>query len=447
MLFKIENPDFSKVDLDSFFEKRKSGNAYQIIEKAFQPKYLYWDDFKHKAKKNDLFLSEELWKVAKIRRDVSSIDSLLKSENGNFFRWMKLGSMDSFFHEIDLNMGGNLFAESGFSNPEYKRALMVRGLMEESIASSQLEGANTTRRAAKKMLLEKRKPRNKAEKMILNNYQVMQLIEQEYKDRDLSVDLIFELHSLLTKDTLPGEEQGRFRKDEEDIVVSNAVGDIVYHIPPKINFVKSEIKRLIDFANAPSDINSEFVHPIIKAIMLHFWIGYLHPFTDGNGRLARTLFYWYLLKNDYWAFAYLPISTVLTKAPSQYTMAYVYSEQDDYDLTYFLDFNIRKIKQSVNDFSKYLKTKEDENKKLSNFLRGDARLNYRQSEILKTFMKDSNYRINATTYSSINNISRLTAYSDLKRLVTWGFLVIKKEGLNVYYYSAEKFKNISIKAK
>jgi len=56
--------------------------------------------------------------------------------------------------------------------------------------------------------------------------------------------------------------------------------------------------KLIEFAN-DENITTGFIHPVIKAILLHFWIGYLHPFCDGNGRTARALFYWYLLKNDY----------------------------------------------------------------------------------------------------------------------------------------------------
>ncbi|MDR2411510.1 MAG: Fic family protein [Candidatus Peribacteria bacterium] len=53
----------------------------------------------------------------------------------------------------------------------------------------------------------------------------------------------------------------------------------VSYIPPKEKFLKEELKRFIDFAN--DKLNSDvFIHPIIKAIIIHFWIGYLHPFCD-----------------------------------------------------------------------------------------------------------------------------------------------------------------------
>ena len=105
-----------------------------------------------------------------------------------------------------------------------------------------------------------------------------------------------------------------------------------------------------------------FVHPLIKAILLHFWLGYLHPFTDGNGRFARTIFYWYLLRHKYWAVSYLPVSRVIRNAPAQYRDAYVYSEQDDRDATYFVDYNLHKIMQAKREFEDYALRKQAENR-------------------------------------------------------------------------------------
>jgi hypothetical protein len=42
-----------------------------------------------------------------------------------------------------------------------------------------------------------------------------------------------------------------------------------------------------------------FIHPVMRAITLHFWLAYDHPFCDGNGRTARALFYWSMLKQGY----------------------------------------------------------------------------------------------------------------------------------------------------
>ena len=189
----------------------------------------------------------------------------------------------------------------------------------------------------KKMILENRPPKNKSEQMIVNNYKTMKTLEEDFKDKPLSEELLFEMHRLITKQTLESEKHGAYRTDADNIVIADI--NKIYHIPPKIGFVKAQIKELIKFANDEND--STFTHPIIKAIFLHFWIGYLHPFYDGNGRLARTIFYWYLLRKGYWAILYIPISLVIKKSPSQYGEAYTYTEQDDLDLTYFYSYHMR----------------------------------------------------------------------------------------------------------
>ena len=274
----------------------------------------------------------------------------MKDKGGKYFTWQLLKGYDYFLHEVDLKLGGAL--ETIIVEGEAARQRFIaRGIMEEAIASSQLEGANTTRRAAKKMLREKRKPTNRSEQMILNNYDAMLLIEERLNTSDLTLDVLLELHTTLTRKTIEDDLVGRFRRDADQVVICDAGSGVIYHVPPSVSFMKREVKRLVDYAN--DDLTaSHFVHPLIKAIILHFWIGYLHPFTDGNGRLARALFYWYLLRQGYWAFSYLPVSRIIRNSPVQYRDAYVYSEQDDNDLTYFIDYNVRKISQAQRDFER-----------------------------------------------------------------------------------------------
>src|SRR5690606_22337292 len=155
--------------------------------------------------------------------------------------------------------------------------------------------------AAKRMIREGRKPRTRDEHMIVNNYGTMLRIEREFKDQPLSMDLLFLMHSMLTENTLDdGSHVGALRDDEgkpdhERVAVRSNTDETIYHMPPSVTFVKGELERLIKYANDDgSMLDVGFMHPVIKAILLHFWIGYLHPFADGNGRLARALFYWYL---------------------------------------------------------------------------------------------------------------------------------------------------------
>ena len=106
------------------------------------------------------------------------------------------------------------------------------------------------------------------------------------------------------------------------------------------------MQRLCDFANA-DEASLPFVHPVLRAILLHFMIGYDHPFADGNGRTARALFYWSMARSGYWLMEYTSISHILRKAPARYMRAYLHTETDKNDTTYFLLHQLQTIRQAI----------------------------------------------------------------------------------------------------
>jgi Fic family protein len=443
MFFELEKPNINDVMVKEALDALTGDNKMDIfdfIQKLSSSEYLYWDKIRYKEPFPKGISREALWTIIKVIRTSQNLKTIINNKKGEKFSWSKLDYFEEFFHELDMNTGGEIFVQKSGVDKANKQKLITRGIMEEAIASSQLEGAATSRQTAKKMLREGRKPINKSEQMIVNSYTAMKAIEDEYKDREMSLDLILELHALITKDTLDSQdEKPRMRTTGEPVNVSNS--DIVYYEAPDIEFVNLELDKLIKFANDDSE-GERFIHPIIKAIMIHFWMGYLHPFTDGNGRLARLLFYWYLIKKGYWAFVYLPISKVIKKSPKQYTMAYVYSEQDDNDLTYFLDYNIRKIKLAVREFTEYLGKESTENIKMKKRCDEKYKLNLRQIQLLQYLHGDPGERTTLTAHMNVNQVVKMTASKDLKDLVEKGFLTLSKQGRNVYYYSTKKVKEL-----
>jgi Fic family protein len=213
-------------------------------------------------------------------------------------------------------------------------------------------------------------------------------------------------------------------------------------VAPDEEFLRNELVKFIEYANDASKIQQHFVHPLIKAIILHFWLGYLHPFTDGNGRLARSIFYWYMLKHDYWAFSYLPVSRAIKNSPAQYRDAYIYSEQDDNDLTYFIDYNVRKIGQCMVDFERYFKRKMAENQKMLMKARRHFNLNDRQIQLLKYMHKDASATTTIKTHSVVNGVSRVTAGNDLESLEDIGFLTSRKVGRERRFIATEKLNDL-----
>ncbi len=444
-IFKLKKPDVSKFNdellLKHFLDLKNKDFAKHVFEAGFSSRgnYLFWDEFKHRKS----FFAEKQngqldWLFLKTVRKIKSKNTPIKTEKGNYFSYVDLPNLDQFLHEIDLNWGGKFSLENIIDERD-KRKVFLNGLSEEAIASAQIEGAHSTRKAAKKLIKEGRKPKNKSEQMILNNYEAIMKIESEYSGQKLTIDDILNLHKLITKYTLNNEnEAGRFRKKDEEINIVDDSTGLVYYKTPNISFVEKEIEKFIKFIN---DEDGDFVHPVIKAIMIHFWVAYLHPFVDGNGRMARLLFYWYLLRHELKIFAYLPISLVIKKSQKDYSMAYVYSEQDDEDLTYFIDYNVRKIKQAMKDFEVYLeklrKETKNKNRKMKE-LELEYGLNYRQIELLEYLSKDEMNKMTLKMYVENNKISKATGLKDIKKLKKNGWIEGKKSGRSILYFITEK---------
>lgn len=442
-LFKLEKPDVSNINLAKLLELyAKHANVYgEAVFAVSEPVYYYWDTIKHKAPPSGL-TSVEYWALIKHIRKIASRKTIIKTESGSYFTWLRLFSTDEHVHKIDVTLGGEIFTHySHIITPYGKRRLLTKSIIEEAIASSQLEGAATTTPIAKKMLLENRPPRDKSQRMIVNNYKTMQALNETYKEQKMSQALLFELHELITKDTLSKGKLGKFRKDSDNITINDGIR-YIYYIPPKEAFIKGGVEKLIQFAN--DEDGQGFIHPIIKAVFLHFWVGYLHPFYDGNGRMARTLFYWYLLRKGYWAIQYLPISLLFKRAHTQYGMAFVYAEQDDYDITYFYDFHIRKLLLAMKNFDEYIRRKAEENTLTEGLLDTHFTLNDRQKELLRYLLvKGEGHYVTPSSYIELYKVSKVTAVKDLQALEKLQLLSKKRFGKYMRYFATDHLKELS----
>jgi len=302
--YLLEKCDIKKLSItqekiDIYFKEK--------LNKYSDEEYLYWDKIKYKNIPEWFNDNKELWGIIKIMR-TPNIISPIKTETWNFFKFWELQFSKELLHEIDKNTSWTFFTSISETD---KKLFIANWTLEEAISSSQLEWASTTTKNAKEMIQKWKKPTTKDEQMILNNFHAMNYIKNDLIKKELEIwDLLY-LQSVLTKDTIEKDEIWRFRKDSDNIIVEFEWK--ITHIPPNEKFLATEIKNFIDFANDKWSFDM-FVHPIIKAILIHFWIWYLHPFCDWNGRTARALFYWYLLKHDYFGFSYIPLSSTIKKS-------------------------------------------------------------------------------------------------------------------------------------
>ena len=374
--------------------------------------YLYWDKIKYKIPTD--VDSSAFWHAVKSKRNLTAKTLTFGK---TIFKFTVTEKMQELLHTLDLNLGGSLGTQ-GIIPEKDKKFYLINSIMEEAIASSQIEGASTTRKVAKDMLRKQLKPKNKGQQMIYNNYVTIQYLV-ENQSKDFSVEQLKEIQRLITHNTLTNKEyEGSFRTSDDVMVIDGITGEIA-HTPPSHQKVEQWITELCDFAN--NDNEEVFIHPIIKGIIIHFMLAYIHPFVDGNGRTARSLVYWYMIKKGYWLTEYLSISRIIYRNKKKYEMAFLYTENDENDLSYFIQYNLEVMHKAFEELKIYLQRKISEQNDLLYF-KEISEINERQAQILKTLTEKPKSIFTAKELTSIFNVSIKTTRSDLQQLVALGFM-------------------------
>jgi len=399
-------------------------------------RYLHWDELRYRDPPEGLSRAD-WWAAVLLARAPLLQDLPLLDKHGIPFRFATPSLVLIDLHHIDRDAAGQIHTAAGEPIREEPDRYLMSSLIEEAITSSQLEGASTTRQVAAAMLRTGRKPRDHSEAMIFNNYRAMEHL-RSLKTEPLTPERILELHRILTEDTLDNpEDVGRFRQADA-VKVIDSRDNTVLHDPPTYTELPARLERLCAFANA-DETSLPFVHPVLRAILLHFMVGYDHPFEDGNGRTARALFYWSMARSGYWLMEYTSISHILRRAPARYMRSYLHTETDGNDTTYFLLHQLNTIRRAIVALHEYLDRKVREQKETERLLSASPRLrtrfNHRQVALLTHALRNTGegYRVDAHQRS--HNVVYQTARNDLIDLHELGLLEKAKQG-NAYVFFA-----------
>lgn len=440
MKLPLSPPPFEQIVQD-LAKSQDAEKLFKLLSAGFGPvdgkgRYLHWDKLRH-LQPPDGWSSEEYWAALKAARRNLYKNLPFTAKNGERFRFCLTDGIFKELHWLDRNASGHIGMDKPLTHPHTRDSYLVSALIEESISSSQLEGASTTRNVAIDMLRQDRQPQDHGEQMIFNNYHAMQFI-RDVKNERLTESMILHLHDVLTENTLDDPKKaGKYREAGDDIHVVDATASVLLHTPPDVVELPARVAKLCAFANDTDA--QEFIHPVIRAIVLHFMIGYDHPFVDGNGRTARALFYWSMASQGYWLMEFISISQIIKQAPAQYGRAYLYSETDDNDLTYFIVHQLEVIRKAITALHQNLEKKTAAIFEIAQCLEGSAlqgKLNHRQLAILRHALDHPTTIYTIQQHQAAHKLSYQTARTDLLKMADEFHILSKRKYGNAFVFLA-----------
>lgn len=396
-------------------------------ESAMTGDYLAWDTLRFKSPPGDLSVEEWWWSTRVLRRSVERKIPELLDKEGNPFSYTLPDALLRLNDVVTRGASGQISVSEQVTDSSTRDRYIISSLIEEAITSSQLEGAATSRRVAKEMIRSGRKPKDTSERMIFNNYMAMRRIV-EIRDRDFTPDLICEVHRIVTEGTLENPDAaGVVQHSESDRIAVWGDGDQLLHRPPPASELNDRLSRLCDFANGQD--SGAYLPPALRAIAVHFMMGYDHYFEDGNGRTGRALFYWSMLREGFWLTEFLTISKILKLAPSKYARSFLLTEQDDGDLTHFFLYHLNVIDRAIAELHRYLAKKADELRDVQVRIRATpGEFNYRQLAVLEHAVKNAGASYSAESHARSHNVSEQSARNDLGGLENRGLLTRIRRG-------------------
>lgn len=409
-----------------------------LVDKC-NKEYLYWDKVKYQKIPEHSGTPENFWTLLKSYRMLSTKKLIFGRYEFNYFITLHLQEL---LHTFDLELGGQFGGQQVLPEQD-KNQYLISSIMEEAIASSQIEGAVTTRKVAKDMLRKNQTPRDKSQQMIVNNYQTIRYLS-EIKSQNMTPELLCEIQRRITYNALENTVYSGIFRDSDDINIVDTLDGEIVHIPPKAEELSVLIEALCKFFN---NDKGDFIHPIIKACILHFMVAYIHPFVDGNGRTARTVFYWYLLRKGYWLVEFLSISRIIAQSKNKYYKAFQYTETDDNDLTYFVHYQLNTLKQALDSLQAYIHKKIKEKNQTIDFQRVEG-INYRQALLLGELHRNPDWVFNVKEVENTYAVSNQTARTDISGLVALGYLaMVKINAKEQKYYKSQRFDELLDKAR
>ena len=223
---------------------------------------------------------------------------------------------------------------------------------DEIVATSAIESIDFSRDSVRK-ILKGMAPKDEQENRIMGLKSGLEFIADTANK--ITEENLYKLYMMTVGNFLTGDDRlkkGKFYRHDTVYVVS----DRVEHSGLDYKKVPQFMKSLIAFANAEDDIND-----LIKAAIIHFYIAFVHPYFEGNGRIARLVHLWFLIQKGYQSALFIPFSSQIEKSRKAYYDAYTTIEENKkisgkIDVTPFIMYFINNVYNKMNEASTTIET-------------------------------------------------------------------------------------------
>ena len=337
-----------------------------------------------------------------------------EKDNWTAFRW-NATELTAILEEVNRKQGllyGRL-SSLGFDS---KLKAMVENLTYDVVYSSEIEGIRLNVDEVRSSI---------ARKLGIEN--VKQTAPSHYIDSVVAVmlDAVNHYDQLLTKEKICAWqaaffptgfsegfqiEVGQYRTNEEHIVSGMFGREKIHYIAPSPERVDEEMAHFLDWFNSRENISS-----VIRSAIAHFWFVSIHPFEDGNGRLARILSDMLLARADKSEFRFYNISSQINKDKNRYYNILEKAQHGDGDITEWIYWYANTLSVALDEAENIVSTIL--NKSFFWQKASSVPLSQRQTDMLNLFLDGYEAKITSKTWASLAKCSKDTAIRDIQDLV------------------------------
>ena len=355
-----------------------------------------------------------------------------EKENWTNFRWD--ASKISLLQETVCRKQGMLYGRLSSLGFDSKLRAMAENLTHDVVYSSEIEGVrlnvdDVRSSIARRLGIENVK--HTAPSHYIDSVVSVMLEAVQHYDQPLSKEKLCAWQAAFFPTGFSEGSQievGRYRSNEEHIISGMFGREKIHYIAPSPERVENEMQRFIAWFDSEESVSS-----VIRSAIAHFWFVSIHPFEDGNGRLARILSDMLLARGEQSEYRFYNISSQLNKDKSHYYDILERTQHGDGDLTEWVVWYLQKLVDALDEAETIVNTIL--NKSFFWQKASDIPMTERQTKMLNLFLDGYESKITSKTWASLAKCSKDTAIRDIQDLVDKNILAEDVPGAKRPSYS------------